>query len=347
MTRLIRPFLFLLSAAALLVPAAALHAQQTEAASTPDTPEITAMIAQIRKNAGPAWESAVHFWCEAPYANRPDDPPIAPTRILDDVYAIGNVGTTVYVVKTSAGLLMIDALGGGTADATAAQLDSQLLPGFRTLGLDPAQVKIILVTHGHPDHWGGAAYFQQHFGSKVYVSAADWAGMERPARGRGAPDGRGADLSGPRPARTAVPAHDGDIVDGVPIVLGDLRVTPVAIPGHTPGSMAFIFPVHDRGTAHVAAIFGGASLTPRTLTDEGFQTYLASVMTFKEATRRAKVDVVLQNHPLMVPIQARLDALAHRGPRDPNPFVVGAASYQKFVDVMAGCSRVNIARRKH
>jgi metallo-beta-lactamase class B len=346
MTRLIRPFLLVLFAAALAAPVSLL-AQQADA--PPDSPEITAMIAQIRKDAGPVWESAVHFWCEAPYANRADDPPITPTRILDDVYAIGNVGTTVYVVKTSAGLLMIDALGGGTADATTAQLDSQLLPGFRALGLDPAQVKIILVTHGHPDHWGGAAYFQQHFGSKVYVSAVDWETMENPGRGRrgAAPGARSAAPAGPRPARTAAPAHDADIVDGVPIVLGDLRVTPVAIPGHTPGSMAFIFPVHDRGTAHMAAIFGGASLTPRTLTDEGFQTYLASVMKFKEATTRAKVDVVLQNHPLMVPIQTRLDALAHRGPRDPNPFVVGADSYQRFVDVMAGCSRVNIARRKH
>lgn len=313
-------------------------AQQPPSAppAKPDTPEITAMIAQLRTSAGPRWESAVHFWCEAPFANRPDDPPIPPTKILDDVYAIGNVGTTVYVLRTSAGLLMIDALGGGSADATSAQLESQLLPGFRALGLDPAQVKIILVTHGHPDHWGGASYFQEHFGSKVYVSAADWAQMERPARGRG---GRGG-------TPTPVPGRDGDITDGEPIALGNVTVTPVAIPGHTPGSMAFIFPVHDRGKAHVAAIFGGASLTPRTLTDEGFQTYLMSVLRFKDATRRAHVDTVLQNHPLMIPIRERIDALATRGPRDPNPFVVGTAEYQKFVDVMVGCSRVQIARRK-
>lgn len=314
-------------------------AQQPAAAAPPakpDTPEITAMIAQLRRSVGPRWESAVHFWCEAPRANRPDDPPIPPTKILDDVYAIGNVGTTAYVIRTSAGLLMIDALGGGSADATSAQLESQLLPGFRALGLEPAQVKIILVTHGHADHFGGASYFQDHFGTRVYVSAADWAAMENPARGRG---GRGGTPS-------PIPKHDGDIADGAPITLGDLTVTPVAIPGHTPGSMAFIFPVHDRGKTHVAALFGGASLTPQTLTDQAFQTYLSSVLRFKQATKRAHVDVALQNHPLMIPIQERIDALARRGPRDPNPFVVGAAEYQKFVDVMVGCSRVQIARRK-
>jgi metallo-beta-lactamase class B len=322
--------------AVLATSTAALAAQQPAPPAKPDTPEITAMISQLRKSVGPRWESTVHFWCEAPRANRPDDPPIPPTRILDDVYAIGNRGTTVYVIRTTAGLMMIDALGAGGADATAAQLESQLLPGFRSLGLDPAQVKIILVTHGHADHFGGASYFQDHFGSKVYVSAADWKVMENPARGRG---GRGG-------TPTAIPKHDGEITDGEPITLGNVTVTPVAIPGHTPGSMAFIFPVHDRGKAHVAALFGGASLTPQTLSDEGFQTYLMSVLRFKEATRRAHVDTVLQNHPLMVPIEERIEALAHRGPRDPNPFVVGTSEYQKFVSVMEGCSRVNIARRK-
>lgn len=329
-------------AAVLVAMSTAIAAAQQPAPALPakaDTPEITAMIAQLRKSVGPRWESAVHFWCEAPRANRADDPPIPPTKILDDVYAIGNVGTTAYVVRTSAGLLMIDALGGGSAEATSAQLESQLLPGFRALGLDPSHVKMILVTHGHPDHWGGASYFQDHFGTKVYVSAADWATMENPARGRGGRGGRGG-------TPTPVPKHDGDITDGQPITLGDVTVTPVAIPGHTPGSMAFIFPVHDRGKKHVAALFGGASLTPQTLSDQGFQTYLASVLRFKEATKKAHADVVLQNHPLMVPIQDRIDQLARRGPRDPNPFVVGAAEYQKFVDVMVGCSRVQIARRQ-
>jgi hypothetical protein len=49
---------------------------------------------------------------------------------------------------------------------------------------------------------------------------------------------------------------------------------------------------------------------------------------------------------LMVPIQDKLDRLATRKKGDPNPFVVGAAAYQKFVDVMGACTSVNLARRK-
>ena len=40
------------------------------------------------------------------------------------------------------------------------QVESQLLPGFEKLGLDPAQVKVILVTHGHADHFGGGPTFR-------------------------------------------------------------------------------------------------------------------------------------------------------------------------------------------
>jgi metallo-beta-lactamase class B len=281
----------------------------------------------------------VHFWCEEPRANRPDDPPIPATKIFDDVFAIGNSGTTVYVLRTSAGLIMIDALGAGDAAATTAQLDSQLLPGFRQLGLDPAQVKIVLVTHGHADHFGGASYFQERFGSKVYVSPADWNLMENPpARGRG---GRG-----PAAPPTPLPKHDAEVHDGETIALGDLRVTAVAVPGHTPGSMGFIFPVRDNGKPHMAALFGGAWLTPQILSDEALQTFQSSVQHFTEATRKAKVDVLLQNHMLMDPIQPKLDALAARRPGQPNPFVVGRSDYQKFLKVMDGCTHVNLERRR-
>jgi hypothetical protein len=49
---------------------------------------------------------------------------------------------------------------------------------------------------------------------------------------------------------------------------------------------------------------------------------------------------------LMDPIQAKLDALKARKTDGRNPFVLGQASYQKFLDVMSACTEVNIARRK-
>jgi metallo-beta-lactamase class B len=311
---------------------ALLHAQAPEAApAKPDSPAVKALIDKAKKTGGAMWAAEEHFFCEAPRPNSPNDPPIAATKIFDNVYVIGNAGTVVYVIQTSAGLLMIDSLG-------ANQVDTQLIPGFAKLGLDPAQVKIIVMGHGHADHFGGSPYMQDHYGSKVYISAADWNLMENP------PPGRGGDKKKGPPA--VLPKHDQVVAEGQPIVLGDVKLMPVAIPGHTPGSMGHIFEVKDNGKTHVAAIYAGTILTPGPISDEGLQTYLKSVAHFKEETKKAKVDVEIQNHPLMDPIQAKLDKLAARKKGEPNPFVVGTANYQKFVDVMSLCTEVNIERRK-
>jgi len=304
------------------------RAQPPEA--KPDSAEVKALIEKAKQTAGAMWADEAHFFCEAPRANSPNDPVIQPAKIFDNVYVIGNAGTVVYVIQTSDGLLMIDSLG-------ANQVDTQLLPGFQKLGLDPAKVKIIIISHGHADHFGGAPYMQDHFGSKVYISAADWNLMENP------PAGRGGDKKGPPPI---LPKHDQVVTEGQAIGLGDTKVIPVSIPGHTPGSMGYIFPVKDNGKTHMDAIFGGTILTPGPISDEGLQTYLKSVAHFKEETKKAKVDVEIQNHPLMDPIQTKLDKLQSRKKGGANPFVVGQKNYQTFLDVMSLCTEVNIARRK-
>lgn len=303
-----------------------LRAQAPAAKS--DSDAVKALIEKTRKAGGPMWSEEVHFFCEAPRPNRPDDPVIVPTKIFDNLYVIGNSGTAAYVVQTSDGLLMIDSLG-------ANQVETQLLPGFAALGLDPAQVKVILIGHGHADHFGGSPYMQEHFGSKVYISAADWDLMEHPSAA--------AQAKGPLPV---LPKHDQVVAEGQPVVLGDLKVMPVALPGHTPGSMGYIFPVKDGGKTRMAAIYAGTILTPNIISDQGLETYLKSVKHFQEETKKAKVEVEIQNHPLMDPIQSKLDRLKARKPGEPNPFVVGQAGYQKFLEVMAGCTEVNIARRK-
>jgi metallo-beta-lactamase class B len=299
------------------------------APAKPDSEAVKALIEKAKKAGGPMWAGEEHFFCEAPRANSPNDPPIEPTKIFDNVYVIGNQGTVAYVIATSDGLLMIDSLG-------ADQTQTQLLPGFQKLGLDPAKVKTIVVGHGHADHFGGTPYFQDHYGSKIYIAAADWTLMENPPAGRG----------GKKGPPTVLPKHDQVITEGQPIVLGDFKIMPVAVPGHTPGSMGFIFPVKDNGKTYTAAMFGGTILTPGIVSDEGLATYLKSVAHFKEETKKAKVEVELQNHPLMDPIQAKLDKLSARKKGEPNPFVLGQGNYQKFVDVMSACTEVNIARRK-
>jgi metallo-beta-lactamase class B len=93
-------------------------------------------------------------------------------------------------------------------------------------------------------------------------------------------------------------------------------------------------------------MYAGTVLTPGFVSDEGLAQYGKSVPHFEEETKKAGVEVELQNHPLMDPIQPKLDQLKTRKPGGPNPFVVGRDEYQKFLQVIAACTEVNIARRR-
>ena len=292
-----------------------------------EPPAVAAAVARARVAAGAEWGDAVEFFCgTAGRANQADDPVIAPTRVFDNLYAIGRTGTVVWALTTPDGILLIDA---GYPD----QLETVLLPGLRALGLDPADVKYILLGHGHADHFGGAAYFQQR-GARVALSAADWNIVENPPAG-GAPAAPGL----PPPRRDVV------VADGEPIVFGGVSIVPVLIPGHTPGALGFVLPVQDGGRAHTAALFGGSILLVSRIPDEGLKQYVQSLEKFAAVTRRLGVDVEIQNHPLYDGFTAKLERLAQRPPGGAHPFVVGADAYQRFLGTMSECTQAQLARR--
>jgi len=196
------------------------------------------------------------------------------------------------------------------------------------------------VTHGHGDHFSGAAYLQEHYGAHVVLSQAGWDVMlNPPAAPKGGKQGKAP------AAPVTPPKKDLVAMEGQPITLGGEKVTPVMIPGHTPGSMGLIFEVIDRGKKHTAALFGGTILLAGAISDAGLQQYLHSIDHFKEITKQAKVDVELQNHPLYDGLEERLAKLRDRKPGAANPFIVGKSNYQMFLDVQAECMRAAVARR--
>jgi metallo-beta-lactamase class B len=166
------------------------------------------------------------------------------------------------------------------------------------------------------------------------MAGPDWDLVETPpAPGRGG-------------ATVQPPKRDVVAVEGQAITIGDVAFTPVMIPGHTPGSMGVIFPVKEGGATHIAGLFGGSILTPGRISDEGLAQYISSVEHWSDVTRRMKVDVEIQNHPMYDGFLTKLDRLKGRKPGQPNPFIVGTDSYQRFVGVMSGCTKAQLARRK-
>jgi hypothetical protein len=67
-----------------------LGAQPPAAPAKPDSEAVKALIEKAKKAGGPMWAGEEHFFCEAPRANSPNDPPIEPTKLFDNVYVIGN-----------------------------------------------------------------------------------------------------------------------------------------------------------------------------------------------------------------------------------------------------------------
>jgi metallo-beta-lactamase class B len=243
-------------------------------------------------------------------------------QLFDNLYAVGNSETVVYVITTSEGLVLIDA---GTAD----EVEPVLLPGLAALGLDPADVRFILLGHGHSDHYGGASYFQTEFGTRVGTTEADWETLEQAA------------ASG-RPGSLPAPERDLVIAEGEPFVVGDTTITPVEIPGHTPGSLAFIFPVYDQGEEHVAGMFGSTVLATAYTPGPGLIQYVDSIAHYLDIAAEMGVDVEIQNHPIFDDTPERLARLADRGPGEPHPFVMGTERYQRFWQIVSECMQADI-----
>jgi metallo-beta-lactamase class B len=305
-----------------------------------DSPAVSAQISAARSLAGPEWAKAADFFCSTeeqvaamkilPSATEGDleGQRAEPMKVFDNLYFVGQKAVTTWALTTSEGLILIDA---GYPD----RFDDTLVTGLMKVGLDPRRIRAALIAHEHADHFGGARLLQERFKTTIYMSRAAWDALEPKP---GAPPAAGAD---------APPRRGMVMTDGQPLMFGDTTILPVAIPGHTAGSMGFIFPVKDGTRTHMAALFGGSILNPqRRFPASLFQEYVSSIQHFAEATTRQRVDVELLNHPIMDGLFERLDRLKARKPGEPHPLVVGEASYQRFLGVMAACTQAQLARKQ-
>ncbi len=293
-----------------------------QALTKPDTPEVTAIVNKAVAVAGDDYfVTTAKLQCGVGASPGLLQSSVAPEplRIFDNVYFVGLDSVGAYAIKTSDGIILIDSLN------NAEEAEKVLVPGLRKLGLDPAQIKYLVITHAHGDHYGGAQYLKEHFAPRLIASEADWKMMEEPgAKGPFSPP----------------PARDMVAVDGQKLVLGDTTITLVLTPGHTPGTLSLIIPVKDKGAPHVLAMQGGTGL-PRTL--EALKTYRASLDHFAAFAAAAGADIELSNHPFVDDSLKRMQQYA-AAPGGPNPLIIGQARYRRYEQVIALCADAGIAR---
>lgn len=167
---------------------------------------------------------------------------IAPFRMADDLYYVGDKLVCVHLIRTDAGLILLDAGYPCTKHL--------LMESIIRLGFDPADVRWIILTHAHSDHFGAANEFRNLYGTKVALSAVDTASMrEKPFRAIGSSN-----------ASLNLPVIDYELEDGEVFSFGGKDIRCVLTPGHTLGTMSFFFNVTDQGNTYLAGQFGGAGV---------------------------------------------------------------------------------------
>lgn len=315
----------------LLLAASVLAAQSNDASG--------AHIAAAKAAAGDDFQNLFNFQCygpgpggartapgAAPQAARgggrgrgPQGPPdpstwhVEPVKVFDNLYFFGQSEYAVWAITTSQGIIVLDTIFDYS-------VEDEVVNGMKKMGLDPANIKYAIVSHAHPDHDGGARYLQEHYGTRVIMSPADWDVLDKRTVG-------------------TKPKRDMEATDGQKLTLGDTTLTLYITPGHTPGTISTIFPVKDNGTPHLAALWGGVGLN----TDpEAVRTYIRSAERFSGIVKLAKADVILANHTDWDGSKINLPALAKRTPGTPNPYIVGNAKALNFLKVAEECATARL-----
>jgi metallo-beta-lactamase class B len=321
----------------LLLAAVTLPAQTTR--TTNDTPD--AHIALAKAAAGDDFQNLFNFQCYGPGPGgaragagaqpeqgrgagraggqrRPGPPERStwyadPVKVFDNLYFFGQTEYSVWAITTSQGIIVLDTI---FDYSVVDEVDA----GMKKVGLDPANIKYAVVSHAHPDHYGGARYLQDRYGTRVIMSPADWDVLDKITAG-------------------TKPKRDLEATDGQKLTLGDTTLTLYITPGHTPGTISTIFPVKDRGTPHLAALWGGVGLN---IDPEAVRAYIRSAKRFSDIVRQAGADIILTNHTDWDRSKINLPILAKGAPSGPNPYIVGNAKALNFLKVAEECATARL-----
>ncbi len=206
-----------------------------------------------------------------------------PVDIFDNLTFIGTKTAGIWAISSSEGIIVVD--------AGFHYQSEELVLGMLNFGLNPNDIRYVIVTHAHDDrYWGARALQERYPDARIAMSGADWDVV--------------AQDSSPEAFK---PRRDMVITDGEEITLGEVSVTLYVTPGHTPGTVSLIIDglTNQRSVAaddevHVAAIWGGTDPSigrygVRYYPDGEtmMRTHVESLERFIRLGRRAGVDVIL------------------------------------------------------
>jgi metallo-beta-lactamase class B len=176
--------------------------------------------------------------------------PFPAHHVIGNIYFIGSKSLGIYLITTLQGHILVNA---GLEGSVPGIQESVAKLGFKF-----SDIKILLISHAHYDHDGGAARIKELTGAKYMVMDADVAVVES----GGKEDffyGHRRDLLY-RPAKVDRVLHDGETVK-----LGDAVLTAHLTAGHTKGCTTWTMKVQDGGKSYDVVIVGSPNV------NEGFK----------------------------------------------------------------------------
>src|ERR1700704_6339496 len=238
-----------------------------------------------------------------------------PAKVFDNLYFVGTKIHSSWALTSSDGIILIDTLYDYASEEA-------IVGGLKKLGLDPAKVKYVIVSHAHGDHVGGAKLMQDRFGSRLVMGAPDWDAIEKSVNQY--PHGK--------PKRDIVAA------DGAKVMLSFTSVTLALTPGHTPGTVSMFFQVKDNGKPLTVAYSGGTAFNfPNDVPH--FDTYISSQRKMGELAGSQNATVVMSNHSEFDNAVTKIRLMAARKQGEPHPFEIGAEAVARYFKVTDECAQ--------
>ena len=231
-----------------------------------------------------------------------------PFKMFDNLYHVGPCYVAVYLLTTPAGHVLFDTTQEPFVDDTIANI--------RKVGINLRDIKYIVLAHGHLDHVGGAAKFQEATGARVMAAEEDWKMIDALQGKTGNRD--------PKP--NVMPKRDMVMKDGDTLKIGDQDIRFVVTPGHTPGVLSAYNLVLKEGNNTYKAFWGGGGGG-----GEGLKGAEQGVINTKKIVDVQGIQVNMLTHSWVEPngypgggMHERAALLKTRKAGDPNPFVDAA-----------------------
>ena len=230
-----------------------------------------------------------------------------PFRIYGNLWFVGNRDVGSYLLDTPEGLILID--------TTYPETRAQMIQSIWEAGFDPRNIRYILHTHGHFDHFGATDFLVSLSGAETFLGEAD-ARMfrERPEL---------ALLNEAHYTYLELFKVDHEIHDGDVISLGGTSIRCIACPGHTMGVMCFIIDLEENGEKKTAGLYGGigTGTVCRDFVEEmGTWDYREHFIESLEKVRGEHIDITLGNHTAQNDTEGKYRRMAEE-PDAPNPFI--------------------------